>query len=316
VAIAFAVGATTRLVLSAWLLGRRIRRPRWTFPGAARRDLRSRSLPFTAQDIFGLVIARVDVLLLSALATDAVVGLYGAAYRLLDSTAFIAVALSGAFAAMYTYLGPDTTPTVGAVFQRSVKLALVALVPIAVTFGVLAEPVSRAFFGAELEEAADPLRLLAPVVVLFGVMVLSSALVVSRTNPTRMLKIVAVAAAANLALNLVLIPPLDEVGAALAMLLAELLYVALALRLAVQVAGGIDWRSVLAAPLLAGLAMAGPMLLLGDSLAVAVVSGVAVYVAVAVAVEHLTGGGDLRFAIDVLRRRLTVRRGKPQPGSA
>ena len=53
---------------------------------------------------------RADVLLLAALASDAVVGIYGSAYRLFEATTFIDVALAGAFTAMYTYLGHDTTP--------------------------------------------------------------------------------------------------------------------------------------------------------------------------------------------------------------
>jgi O-antigen/teichoic acid export membrane protein len=308
VAAAWSVGAAVRVGMSAWLLVRRVGRPRATLPPAPRLELRRRSLPFTTQDLFGLVLARADVMILAALATDAVVGRYGSAYRLLDSTTFIVVALTGAFTAMYTYLGPDTTPTLASVFQRSQKLCLALLVPIAVALGLLAEPICRLFFGAEFEAAADPLRLLAPVVVLFGVMVLSSVLVLSREHPRRMIVTVAVAAAVNIGLNFALVPPLDDVGAALAMLASMVVYAAIAFRLALLDVGRVDWVSMLAAPTAAGAAMAVPLLLLGGAWPVAAAVGVAVYLAVYAAVDRVVDPGDLRFVVDLARRRAPGRR--------
>ena len=316
VSLAFAVGALARLALSAVLLARRIRRPAFTFPAERRTELRKSSVPFVAQDLFGLVMSRADILLLAALATDAVVGVYGAAYRLIDATAFVATALSGAFSAMYTYLGPDTVPTIRSVFQRSLKVGLALLTPVAVAYAVLAVPIVTAFFGDELEDAADPLRLLAPVVPLYTLVVLSGSLVVSRRAPRDIVPVVAAAAIANLALNLALVPPLDDTGAALAMLASELLYVVLALRLAVPAAGGTDWRSMLAGPLAGGVAMVAPMLLLDGIWPVAVVAGTAVYVAVAAVVDRLVDPGDLRFVVDIFRRRLPSQRRQTGAASA
>jgi O-antigen/teichoic acid export membrane protein len=48
VAVAYGIGAVVRLVLSFFLLGRRLGMPAVTFPEEGRRELRSRSLPFMA----------------------------------------------------------------------------------------------------------------------------------------------------------------------------------------------------------------------------------------------------------------------------
>ena len=77
VAITYSIGALARFALSMQLLRTRLGWPRMIRPADARREIRKRSLTFTAQDIFGLVLARADVLLLGTLATDAVVGQYG-----------------------------------------------------------------------------------------------------------------------------------------------------------------------------------------------------------------------------------------------
>lgn len=311
VTFAFLLGSLARLALSLQLLGRHIRMPARALPRAPRRELRSRSLPYTAQDLFGLVIARADVLLLSALAASAVVGLYGAAYRLLDATTLLAISLAGAFSAMYTYLGPDTVPSVSTTFERSIKLCLLALVPIAVGFELLAEPLCRAFFGNGFVGAAAPLRLLAPAVVLMGVAALTTTLITARLNPRRILFVVGGTAVFNVVLNLLLIPPLGARGAALAMLLSAGALAVSTLAVSARAVGGLDWFRMLGAPLGAGVAMAGALALLTNPWLLAGALGTVVYVLAYAALERVVSPRDLDFAISTVTRRLPRRRSAP-----
>jgi O-antigen/teichoic acid export membrane protein len=316
VAMAYSLGALVQLLLSLYLLRRRLGWPAMIAPADVRKEIRRRSLTFTSQDIFGLVLARADVLILAALTTDAVVGQYGAAYRLFEATTFITVALAGAFNAMYTYLGPATEPSLPAVFQRSIKLCLGLLLPIAVALGLLADPICRAFFGDDFADAAAPLRLLAPVVVLFGVMVLCSGLVLARSRPRRMVYTVAIAAVVNIGLNLALIPPLEESGAALAMLVSLSVYVAIAFTLARIEVGPMNWASMLTAPALAAAAMAIPLLLLSGVWPAAVAVGVIVYAAAYLAIDRVVDPGDQQFVVDLLRRRLPFSGRETEPSAA
>jgi len=257
------------------------------------------------------VIARADVLLLSALATTTVVGVYGAAYRMLEAPGFIGISLFSAFTAMYTYLGEDTVPTIRSVFERSIKLCLLALVPIAVTFGMLAEPLCRTLFGNALTSAAAPLRLLAPVVVMLGVVSLTTGLISSRLNPRGLLIGVAGVAVVNLVLNLALIPPLGAVGAALAMLVSAAVFVGFTLVLCVRAVGGVDWFSVFTAPVGAGFAMAAVIVMVGGPLVPAVAAAGLVYLVAYAALERVVSPGDLDFAISTVTRRLPRRRSAP-----
>ena len=257
---------------------------------------------------------KLDAVILSLMATEAAVGRYGAAYRLLESTMFVGWAINGAFVAMYAYLGRDTDPTVGAVFGRSLKLALVLLVPVAVSMGILAEPIAVLAFGSDFEAAAEPLRLLAPVVVALCLVALCSSLIVTRRSPRTMLRITGPMVVLNVALNLALIPALEDSGAALAMLVTEVVFVAVAVRIAAAEVGGLRWTSLVGAPLLAGAAMAGPMVLLyGVPLAALAVGG-AVYVVAFVALERVISPADLAFARSTLKR-LLAHRGAPRAGS-
>lgn len=302
VAGAYTVGAAVGLLLGFVLLGRVLGPLRPGLDRGGWRQLTRSSRPFAVQDVFSVMLFKVDAVILSILATTAAVGRYGAAYRLFESTLFVSMSMSGAFSPMYTYLGPQTQPSIRAVFQRSVKLAVAVLMPVSVAFGVLAGPLVRAVFGPKFGEAADLLRILSPSVVLLGVITLAASLFVSRHDPRGMVRVTALMALLNVVLNLVLIPWLEDTGAAIAMTVTEALYCVVSLRMAVRAAGGADWVSMLASPLVAGAACAVPMALLDDRLALALVAGGVVYVAVFVLIERAIAPADLKFAGGLLRR--------------
>jgi O-antigen/teichoic acid export membrane protein len=307
VAAVYSAGAALGLAFGLVLMKRNLGLPRLVIEPRRWRALVTETLPYGAQDIFGVLLFRLDAVMLSLLATEAAVGRYGAAYRLLESTLFVTWALNGAFAAMYVYLDRNTEPSVQAVFQRSVKAALTVLVPAAVVMGFLAEPICRLAFGDELANAAAPLRLLAPVVVMLSLVALTSSLVVSRRGPGPIARITGAMVVLNAALNVALIPPLADSGAALAMLITETIFVVVALRLAVDTVGGVDWAPMVAAPATGGLAMGAVFVLLYALPLAALALGLGVYAAVFWALERRVAPGDLRFVSGLLRRRLGSR---------
>jgi O-antigen/teichoic acid export membrane protein len=273
------------------------------------RALSVRSIPFAVQDTFTVLLFRLDAVLLSLIASNAAVGRYGSSYRLFESTFFLTYALGAAFSPMYAYLRRDSDPTIQGAFQRSLKMSLLLLVPCAVVFGTLPEFVSRTIFGSQLEAASASLRILAPVVVLIGLVTLSTSLIVSRRDPRTILVLSGAMTLLNVVLNLALIPGLEERGAAIAMLATEAVFLALALAMAVRTLGtGLDWLSMAAAPLLAGLAMAAVTLALRSTPGLALAAGVLAYPVVFTVAERLISPGDLAFVVDFLRRRMGWRR--------
>jgi O-antigen/teichoic acid export membrane protein len=205
---------------------------------------------------------------------------------------------------MYTYLGADSDPPLRSVFQRSVKASLVLLMPLAVAFAVLADPICRLIYGATFVSAAAPLRILAPGVVLMGIVILTTSLMVSREDPKRMVAVTAAMAAINIVLNLILIPLYSDTGAAAAMLATEVVYAAWITRMAARKIGAIDWRATLAGALAAGVVMAAVGWLLDETLLAALIAATAVYIVVLLAVERLVSPRDVAFVMSAVRRRL------------
>jgi O-antigen/teichoic acid export membrane protein len=301
----FSVGTAIGVVVGFVLMSRGGGVPDRSRPPDDRRELRVESRPFALTDVLGPVLARLDAVLLSLMATSAAVGRYGAAYRLLEATFFIGSAVTGAFTAMYARLSPTTEPTLRASVERSTKLTLALLVPAAVIFGGLAEPVSRLLFGRGLEGAADPLRLLAPVVVLYGLTTIGSTIASVRLEPRTFVRANIAAVVVNVGLNLALIPPLDEVGAALAMLVTFAVFATMLFGRSASEAGGLRWGAMLAGPLVAGCAMAAALMPLQRSPVTAAAVSSVVYLVVLYGVERMLNPGDVRFVADLARRRLS-----------
>ncbi len=304
VAVTYSVCAALGLAMASFLLVRRIGLPRRSVSTRGWLRLTNASLPFGLQDVFSVMLFKLDAVLLSLIATSAAVGVYSGAYRLLESTLFITFALVGAFAPMFTYLERDSEPTVGGAYERSLKLGLAGLMPIAVVFGVLAEPVCRFFFGAGLVEAAGPLRFLAPVAVLIGIVTLSSSVVVSRRNPMIMVWSTGAIVVINVVLNLVLIPSWDETGAAVAMLVSEVAFLFVVVPLAARIVGGVRWLPTITGPLVAGAVMIPLLFLLDGVPLVAVAVGSAAYLLVLVLVERVVAPRDIELATRMARRWL------------
>lgn len=242
------------------------------------------------------------------LAGAAAVGLYGAAYRLLEATLFVSLALISAFSAMYAYLGRTTVPTIDAVVARSLKLSLVLLLPVAVTLAVLPGPILDLLFGGGFEGAVTPLRILAPTVVVLGIVMLTSALIASRQAPRVLLGCFAIGLAVNLVANVIMIPAFGATGAASAMLATEIVLTVVLMRITVRLVGRFDLRATVGSALLAGAGMALVMVALAAILPVALLAGTVVYVGAFALAERRLAPSDLELVLAAARQRLPVRR--------
>lgn len=308
VAGAYVIAAAIGLALAAVLFVRVVGLPRFALPREPRAELERHSLPFAAQEVLSAGMARLDVILLSVFATQAVVGLYGAAYRMLEATLIVSTSLLGAFSAMFTYLDEHSEPSIRAVFGRAVKLSLVLLVPCAVPLAVLPGPVLGLFFGPGFEAGADALRLLAPTVVILGNVMLTGSLIASRLSPRLLLRCFALAFVVNVGGNLALVPSLGATGAALAMLLCEAVLGVVMLRIAVRAVGAPPLLETVGAAVAGGAAMALLLALVDGPLLLLLAAGGLVYALVLVLVERSLAPEDLRVVGAMVRDRLPGRR--------
>jgi O-antigen/teichoic acid export membrane protein len=299
----YLAGAALGFALSLRLLLRRVVRPAFRIETGRWWPLMRAAAAIGTASVFAVVLFRADMTMLAAFKPAAVVGHYGAAYRLLEATLFVSWSVGSAVYPVFSRLSPTSEPAVGFVFERSLKLVVALTLPLAAGALVLADPVVRLVYGNEYATAANALRLLAPAIALYPVAYVAASLLVSQHRQRTMMIVYGLVALENILANFVLIPWLSLNGAALGTSLSQLLVTVALIVVAQQAAGGIQWARVAGGPILATLAATVGMVLLRDELAAAVAAGAVLYLAVLFAFERLRFPDDARAVLDLLPRR-------------
>ncbi len=303
VSAVYLAGALLGFLLALALFLSRVARPAFEIQPGRWWTLMSAAAAIGLTSVFAAVLFRVDMTMLAAFEPNDVVGDYGAAYRLLEATLFVSWSVSSAVFPVFSRLSLTSVPPVGYVFERGVKLGVALTLPLAAGAVVLADPVVSTLYGAEYAEAADALRILAPAIALYPICYVAGSLLVSQHRQRAMLAVYGLVAAENILANLVLIPWLSLEGAALATSSSQVLVTVALLAVARQAAGRVDWTRVAAGPAVATVAAALAMVVLRDSLAVAVAVGAVVYLAVLFVFERWLFPEDARAVLDLLPGR-------------
>ncbi|HYM44599.1 MAG TPA: flippase [Solirubrobacteraceae bacterium] len=291
----YCAGALAAAALAAWLMYRMVARPRLRFDvGGALRVTRE-AVPVGLGMVAFLLLARIDTTMLAIFTPPSVVGQYGAAYRLLETTAFVTWSVNTASLPTMARLSPTSAPSVGAVYQRALKLVLVITVPMAVGAAILAGPIIALLYGPQYHLAGFALVLLAPTIMLFPVSSLSSQLFYAQ-NIRRIVAVTyLVVFVENVVLNLILIPLYSLNGAAIGTTISEFLVAGTLLFRSKSLRGRLHVRRILAGVALGSSAVAIVTVVLHQYLALAIPLAIVIYLAVFLAHERLVFPED--FAV-------------------
>ncbi len=300
--LVFSIGAVCGLVVSELSVRRLVpSRPR-PQPRAWPRLLKT-AFPIGVAFLLYILLLRLDVTLLSFIAGEAEVGLYAAAYRLVESTQFVAWAMS---AAMMPWLSRTATGGLVRGYELGLKAMNAVLLPISLVFVLFAEGIVDLLYGDAFAPAVLPLQLLGLTSALYGMQSLASTTLIARDSPGTFGKLVGVVVVLNLGANLIVIPKYGADGAAAVSLASGLLLGASSLLLAGRKVGRVRfWRSF-AGPVLASGAMTVSALALPSPLVPAAVLALIVYSVVLLALERLLFDDDLRVFLGVLPKRLSA----------
>jgi O-antigen/teichoic acid export membrane protein len=312
----YSAGSLFAVALGTAMMYRFIDRPRLRIDVRGALRVTREAFPIGVALVALAILFRIDMTMLAMFKPAREVGQYGAAYKLLETTAFFSWAVNVAVLPSLAQLSPTTSPTVGFVYQRGMKLLVAITLPVAVGAVVLAKPIVSLVYGGQFHRAALALVLLSATIWLFPIASLSSQLFFTQRRRPTVAIVYALGAVENIALNLWLIPEFSLLGAAAGTSISELLVAGALIYLAGDLHGRLHIRRMLAGPVLAS-AMAGAlMFLLRHKLAVAVPVGVAAYFLTLLSYERIAFPDDFsvaRTAIEQLRARLAR---APEPGGA
>ncbi|HEY7975412.1 MAG TPA: polysaccharide biosynthesis C-terminal domain-containing protein, partial [Ktedonobacterales bacterium] len=180
----------------------------------------------------GVIYYRVDTILLSVFATEAAIGVYGAAYRLFDTLTFIPGIVVGAVMSpiLAKYAVDTDKGKLRLAVEKSTTVMLLCSAPAAAGLLVVAPNIIGFVYQRQDFSASEGVlqALAIGLIALYLNSVLTTVLV--STGQERKLPIMAIAALIfNVALNLVLIPRFMDMGAAWATSLTEVLLLGIGL---------------------------------------------------------------------------------------
>jgi O-antigen/teichoic acid export membrane protein len=180
------------------------------------RSLAINGVPFLLFWALGSVYYRIDVVMLSKMSEPAVVGWYGAAYRLFDTLVFLPSIVSAAV--MYPILARlavQSRDDLRIAVQKGIDVMLILGIPICTGLFVLADPIIQLVYGKpEFLNAVGALQFLSLALFFLYVNSVLAVALVSLNRETRMTIVAALATVINLSLNWLLIPHFQHLAAA------------------------------------------------------------------------------------------------------
>jgi O-antigen/teichoic acid export membrane protein len=188
------------------------------------------SLPFYVNQVANTIYGKVDVTLLSVLASDTEIGWYGAAGSLAALALLIAPLVGSVLLPLLSRAAARSTDELYATVRRIIEGVMLVVLPLALFMGMGADVWVRVLFGPAFIPATTSLRLLAPLFVLAYLSMISAVCLILLDRAWRVATISLVALVVNPALNLAIVPAAMRAlgpggagaGAALALLLTEL----------------------------------------------------------------------------------------------
>ena len=195
------------------------------------KDLMRSSIPFLASGVLGVIYYRLDTVLLSFMASTAVVGWYGASYRIFDTLVFLpSLVISAVMYPVFSKLSTHSLSDLRIAVEKSMNFLLFCGMPIAVGL-IVAAPAIIGFLyhRPEFVHSIPAMQALAPGLVFLYINSVLSALLISTKREKNIMILAAIALIFNLGLNLYLIPRYQHVGAAAVTSLTELLLMGLAI---------------------------------------------------------------------------------------
>jgi O-antigen/teichoic acid export membrane protein len=215
-----AVVATANLAFTA-LLARRAYR-HFATRRVLDRDLRGQAARYGLWSTLGVVLTlivfrRSEFFFLDRFSSDSEIAVYSIAFAAIYATSLLPEALAAAlFPAFATLFGAGATGRLRSGFGRAIRLLTLGTLPVTAAMLALGPEALVLVYGDEYSGTGPVLQLMAIALPLLPLMNVSNALLVGMGLAKPMLVVGAAAAVLNVTLALILIPPYDAVGAALA----------------------------------------------------------------------------------------------------
>lgn len=298
----YLIGSLSALLVAAASLRRK-------FPPVHVRDVTRATIvellrhgaPLGAAAALNMALFRIDATLLQIFDGAAAVGIYGIAYRFLDSFLFVAYALG--VVAMPRMAGSRWSREASEGFTWSLTGMFAFYIPLAVSGIFLASWSVTLLFSSRYANAADAVRWLTCAGLFYAVAYLCRMALAALGHRRSIVVVAAITLGFNIAANLWAIPAYGFRGAAVVTFVSEVLESTMLAVVFVRAVGRIRLDRVVLVPVLAGAAMAAVLWARGTDDGSAAALGAGTYLVVGAAALAVLAPDARRQVRDLLRAR-------------
>jgi O-antigen/teichoic acid export membrane protein len=218
-AVVSAAGGTLVIIVLAWRDGPR----HWNIDWRYCLRLLQEAAPLAIAGLFSVIYFRLDALMLSKMSDADAVGIYGAAYKYVESASVInAIFLSSIFPVL-SYCFEHDKPRFVAYYRHALEWTSAFACSLALFLYIFADPLILLLSGTAYAESAAVLRIFCGAIMGFFINNIGVHLLFAARLQKHVVSINMIAAGAKIAANLFLIPRYGPEGAAAATVLAELM---------------------------------------------------------------------------------------------
>jgi O-antigen/teichoic acid export membrane protein len=165
------------------------------------------SVPYFFSSFFTMLYFRVDAVLMSLMVPAAVVGAYGAAYRLFDTLMFLPFIFSTAVFPVLSRLWIKEENGLVQTTQKSLELITLAAIPVSVSLFAFSQEIVRLFFGLrEYSSSVTVLQIFSVTLILVYIDFILVNTVLASDKQRRWSIVALIAVPLNVLLNFLLIP--------------------------------------------------------------------------------------------------------------
>jgi len=181
------------------------------------------ALPFFLSAIVNIIAFKIDIIMLSMMKGDMVVGWYSAAYRLIETLIFIPATFAGAIFPVLSNFYVSSQESLKLIYKKSFKYLFIVGLPIAVGTTILAHKIILFIYKSDFTHSITALQILIWTIPIIFLTYMFGTMLASINKQFLALKINFLCMILNVVINLILIPRYSYIGASIATVITELL---------------------------------------------------------------------------------------------
>lgn len=208
------------------------------------------SWPLGIMALFIIIYFKIDSIMLSYIVGENAVGLYNAAYRLVEvSTIMPTIFITAIFPIMAT-LFKENKINFHQLYIKSSKYMFYISLPMAFSVTLLANPIISLIFGIQYEGSVIALQILIWASAVMYVTIIQGTTIISANKQLFSLKVTLIAAIINIILNIILIPQYSYIGASIATVITEVFGLIVGIHFLNKWGYYINWKNTYLIPLI------------------------------------------------------------------